>query len=374
MRIKFNAKKALEVFVILDRLWKEETGVFEGVILPQNRWQLPEDPRDKANHLFISALPMRGGVTSEDPFRWIWELRKKYPGMFDPKQVMECWSPEKIREAMKAVTKEILVDGGVGENNLGSFGYKAKQHSEFWHHNMECLATYWGEDLRNVFWGVVDFEEAFRRINYHNDPVAGFRGMRRKIFSLLTIWLQEKELIPVFPTPIPVDFHALRILWVTGIIELQDLKTPPSLIERYETLVDQPAVRVNESLVDEIAKWSQGFLSKHGISHLHINPALWVLSRDFCRGHLQNSSREKGKRFVLPESLRQNPGLWPTGYRNPCAYCPIKDLCTGVVPSAPYYRDGLLVRMERVPVPHHNFFLPGIEPSYGGRKRSRNNA
>ena len=377
MQIKFNEDRALKIFGILNRLWREKKGLYNNIILPQNAWPLlPKEPKQLANYLFFAALPMRGGVVSEDPFKWIWQLSQNFPTMFEPEIVAKEWPPEKIEGAVKRITPDILNGKGVGEKGAGALGYKIDQHSKAWYENSLVLSTYWGGDLRNVFWGVTDFEEAFRRIDNRRNE-AGFRGMRRKIFSLLTIWLQEKKLIPMFPTPLPVDFHVLRVFWATEIIELRDIKPPRSFEQYYPSLVDKPATRVKEQLVDQIAKWSQGFLEEHRLPHLNINPAVWVLSRDLCAGHLQNTSRKNGTVLFLPEELRNAPGLWPSKYKNPCHYCPIEKFCTGCVPSVPYYRRGILVRMERVNYPQNTAFLPGIDWKeyipYSGRRRSKNN-
>lgn len=375
MQIRFNEDKALEIFSILDHLWQDESSLYGNIVLPQDVWPLPKGPKQQANYLLFGALPMRGGVVSEDPFRWIWQLRQSFPTMFRPSSVVKEWTPEKIEEAIRQITPKILNDKGTGEKGAGSLGYKIDQHSRAWYQNSLILSTYWGEDLRNVFRGVTEFEEAFCRIDNRRSE-AGFRGMRRKIFSLLTIWLQEKKLIPVFPTPLPIDFHALRILWVTEIIEFNDIQPPQKFSRHYPSLADKPATRVTEQLVDQIAKWSQVFLVKHKLSHLHINPAIWVLSRNLCSGHLQNTSRKSGTVFFPTEDLDNNPKTWPENYKDPCYYCPIEQFCTGCVPASPYYRQGVLVRMERAKYPQKTAFLPGIDwrqyIPYSGRRKSKN--
>ena len=204
--------------------------------------------------------------------------------------------------------------------------------------------------------------------------------MRRKIFSLLTIWLQEQKFVPMFPTPIPVDFHALRVLWATKCIDLpKNAKTPIALEKYYPALAGCPTIRITEQLTDGVAMWSQGFMVKNNIRHYNVNPALWVISRDLCSNQLQNRSAGGSEKFVSSkffdkDSLKKNPELWPKRYNNPCMHCPLDHLCTGAAPSNPYYRKGIMVRLERVRHPAQ--VLPGMENAFlynGYRKSIPNN-
>ena len=374
MHIKFIEDRALEVFTTLNLLWEEKKqgkGIFKDVVLSQDRWPEPKDRVELANYLACAALFMRGGVISDDPFKWLYALQEKVPEMFDPKVVAEDWTPKRIESTIRKITPKLLnkEDAGTEENGAGALGFNVKTHTISWQENLTTLHNYWGDNVLNVFWGVTEFEEAFRRID-HKRNIAGFKGMRRKIFSLLTIWLQERELIPVFPTPIPIDHHALRVLLATNSIEVKDHKVPTVLAEKYEMLADQLVFRRTEQLVDDIMKWSQSFLIKHGLSYLNVNPAIWVLSRDFCSGQLQNTSRQDGKFYFTPEILRENPNLWPKKYRDPCSYCPLEHLCTGVVPVRPHSKNALVVRMERVPYPNPMLSGFGKQLPYPGRRKS----
>lgn len=354
--VEFDEKRAYEVFSILDKLWVNGEGVFKDILLPQDIWPIPNDDKKLANYYFFCALAMRGGIISEDPFRWFYELLQRYPEMYDPKTVAEKWNPQKIESAIKEVTKIILGDNAVGEKEVGVIGYKLDQHSQNWFANAKTLHENWGGDLRNVYWGVSEFEEAFRRVDYRVNAY-GFGGMRRKIFSLLTIWLQEKHLINVFPTPLPVDFHCLRILWASGIIDIK-AEVPNAVKQYYPTFAGNPSIRVNESFIDMITRWSQKFLQKSGISHLHINPAVWVLSRDLCSTHIQNGSRGEGTILFDDKAMNKKPHKQLLKHKEPCEYCPIEHLCDGVLPAATYYRRGVLMRLKRSVFAGH---LPGVD-------------
>lgn len=358
--VKFNEKIALEVFTVLDDLYRKRVGIFKDNALPQNRWgsteEKPLSDKEITDFFFFAALTMRGGIVSDDPFKLLWNLREKNPEMFKPEIVAEKLSVPQIQK------------------NLNQVGivYKDLDFAKSWLQNSQNLCQWWGGDLRNVFkHGVPDFEEAFRRIDYEKSKT-GFYGMRRKIFSLLTIWLQEKNLVPLFPTPIPVDFHAMRILWATEIIDVTKWARPFSPKEKHPAqLAGKATIRVWFSFPDQVAIWSQKFLQKIGISHLTINPALWILSRSLCAAQIQNLVKDDGKIYVETEELRINHRLWPKNYPDPCHVCPIEKWCKWCIPSTPYYRWGLLLRVgKRVPYPQPHLF--GFENlNHKPRKKNR---
>lgn len=390
MKVRIIEKRAKEVFRIINDLWAQKAPIFEGVVLPQDRHVLKDcSEKDIANFLFFTAIPMRGAVNSDDPFKLMYHLFMTYPEMFSPEIAAKEWSQKDIVGAIRKVSLQLKMknpasqeNGCVLEENGGALGYKLEEHAKHWHENAVILSKFWGGNILNVYrYGISDYEDAFRKIDNEKTP-AGFVGMRRKIFALLTIWLQEKKLIPVFPTPLPVDFHALRILWATECISLpkSDESHKETAAEHYPALIGKPVMRISETLINQITIWSQKFITAEGFSTFNINPALWVISRDLCSGQLQNQSRGGGSgtgtqrfiatKFFAKEELLQNPNAWPKSYNDPCSFCPLNDLCTGAIPSNPYYRKGLFVRLERATYP--NVIMPGMEDylSFLGRRRS----
>lgn len=369
MRVDFNEDRALAVFKILDEQWRKKIGVFEGIILPQNRWPLPmKTNQEKANFLFYSAIFMRGAIISEDPFKFLVSFWESCPNLYNPKFVIsQKLEPNDIAN----ILMNIMPKSRNGSNELkNAFNlYKVEQFMNSWINNSRLVVEKFDGDVLNIFKGVDDFEEAFARIDYKRYKGNGLTGMRRKIFSLLTIWLQEKKLIPHFPTPIPVDFHALRILWETEIISLPELK-PLKLNDRHPKIYEgKVALRINgEEFINIITKWSQNFLSKIKISHLSINPALWVLSRELCVKNYQTTSKGRGTILIEPNELQQNPKLWPKEYYDPCSVCPIETFCTGAIPAAPYYIWGILMRLRRVSYPHLPPPIQSVLPGIGEEK------
>jgi len=369
VKVNFDEKRAREVFQILENGWQRRNGIFNGIVLPQDRWDAPVDNREHANWLFYTALPMRGGIMSEEPFKWMWKLKQRFPELFEPAEIAGKWTLEKMKEAFIEVTAEILNGNGVGEMGAGALSWNMDEHIRSWHKNSVVLSRYWGSDIRNIFWGVTEFEEAFRRVDHYHVET-GFKGMRRKIFSLLTIWLQERNLIPLFPTPIPIDFHALRILWGTEVLKLNGLAKPfnPASYQA-EQLRGKTALRISEKFMDAIAKWSQKFIHKSGFSHMNINPAIWVLSRSMCSEHVQTSSKKDGSLYAKADLLK-NVSAWPKKYKDPCSYCPVEKWCKWAIPAAPYYRWGMLVRAgKRVLYPVMK--LPGLGEFFNSRRNKR---
>lgn len=345
--LRFDEERAELVFRIADRMWAErdtpgtEGNLFlGGILLPQDMYPRPSDPHRHALWLFYCAIFMRGGVISEDPFRPLWALWNKYPGMFEPATVVAQWSPRRIMRAFHSV---------------GFSKYKRKEHAKAWHFNSVTLAEEWNSDPLRIFEGVSDFEQAFRRVDYargHADRRGGgIVGMRRKIFSLYVIWLREVGLIPAFPSPIPVDFHAMRILFGTGIVQVeaaQPFVPNPEKPGQEKLSQFQTVLRVTEDMVDQITLWSQAFIGRMGLDPARINPFLWVWSREFCVQHKQNGSIDEGLDYFTADALRADPRLWGRKYRDVCHLCPLQTVCSGSVPNKPHYLWGLLALIPRL--------------------------
>ena len=372
--VAFNEQRALEVFTILAEQWRSQTGIFyrrEGA-LSEAQFIRPADPRELANLLYFRAIPMRGGQNSDLPFKWLDKMQQLSPDVFDPRAVAKNWSPARIRELIEETTTQLIGNKTTGETKAGAFGNKLIEHCNAWYNNAVYLNNHWGADFRNIYRGVEDFEEAFGRIKYM-ESFGGVKGMRRKIFALLTIWMQNENLIPKFPTPLPIDFHALRILTNTGILKFKNakpfvmrgrkLKPDGTPLEPIPECYDgRMSVRVTERLVTEIMQWSQSFMHTHGISAMHLNRALWILSREACSVQSQNRWRSRDLAFYDPEYMKKHPNRWMK--IDPCSYCPLMDICTQAVPQKPYYFLGLIMLdIGRIPHPKlgNQLLLPGYD-------------
>lgn len=361
MDICFNEERAEKVFRVLDECYRQKRGLYQEVVLPQNQRPLPSRNQFEIAHwFFFAAHFMRGGVVNDTQFDFLWHLFRDFPDFYNPTEIHANWPPAKIAEgALRVVASKINTNGrGVA----GVLGFKMEEHLAHLHCNAGILRHYWGGNILNVFAGALNFEEAFARIDKKRNP-KGFSGIRRKIFALLTIWLQEAKIIDFFPAPIPVDFHAMRIFLQTGLVKNGGI-LPINKNERYPFLEGIPGRRVTEAFVNSIAQWTQSFLAKLGIAHTTINPACWILGRELCAGHFQmRPVGGKYDAYINPAHLEKNFIFWPVRYKNPCAYCPIESFCEAVVPSKPYYKWGLLVKLRRVSYPGKNPFLPEVGDS-----------
>ncbi len=393
--ITFNEEVALGVFTAFKNAWEERKGVFRNYSMPQDSARFISDPRDRANYLFFFCLPMVWGANSDAVAKWIQKLWSDYPDLFRPEKTSQEYPPERIREIIQSVTAEILNNNGepkkmqplnleffkgsissagaqdaVGvlgdeennKKNAGPLSLKLFEHAENWFRNSVTLHKYFGDDCRNIFDGVKNFEEAFARIDYKENGETGIRGMRRKVFSLAAELLQEAGLISYFPSLFPVDFHAQRELWSTEIVDFGGYAKLFDPGEEFpKQLGGKLAIRIYEKQIDTIAAWGHEFLLKHGFSHIMMSFCLWVLGRTHCRYSFQNTSFDNRTRYIEAEHLIENPGLWPRNYRDPCISCPIEKFCKWAIPSGPYYHKnwGILVRISRrIPYNGQNILLP----------------
>ncbi len=360
MKIVFNEARAEKIFNLLAKKWQERSGIFTGIILPQDRWPLPPDQQQAANWLFFSSFFQRGGSLSEDSFKWTYHLFCRYPEIFDTKYLASQNQPAIIADAIIRTTSSLLQRSD--HDGAGAITMNFKEQVEFWQQNALKLENYWGGNILNVYGDCRDFERVFSQIDYDQDAERGLLGIRRKIFSLLTIYLQEKKFLPFFNVPLPIDFHALRILWATEIISLQDL--PPLQIASHPEWCGLTGV-YSRRIRDEIAAWAKDFLPRIGVSHLDLNPAIWCWSRELCTAVFQNKSQERHSgravRIINSQVLAADPNLWPQNYADPCSHCALAKYCSGTIPQGPYYRAGVLIRQSRVAYPVKEIFLPGVD-------------
>lgn len=347
-KVKFNEKIALEVFRILGDAWQKKKGIFSKFVLPEDSLNEKEGwgrltERERANFFFYLSFSMRGGITTEKVINDFWRLRIMFPELFEPEKVIRDWSPKKIKKTL----------------NKARVVFKDEEHSENWYKNSKKLKM-WGNDIRNAFSRISDFQEMLRKTDYKQENNY-FHGMGKKILVLLTTYLQKSNLIPEFPIPISIDFHALRILWATEIIDLEEWARPFVPKEKHpKQLEGKMSVSLWYAVLDQIMIWSLNFLKKHQIPHLAIKFSLFILSRNLCRYNYQNSAPKRGMKYVEANRFLEDPNSWPKNYKDPCNFCFIKNYCKWAIPSAPYYKWGLLVRIgRRMPCPL--LLLPGLE-------------
>lgn len=370
-RLQYNEKRAIVVLSELEQRMKHRHGVFNKIVLPQDLYPIPKNTKHAAHWLTFLALPQRGPLRAEELSHALYRLYRINPRLFDPLFV--------VSEFSEISLKKLFEDCALK--------YKAGELAQHWMTNSRVIVKKWGGDIRNAYQGVEDFEEFYSKIDYDQQPDSeGIHGVRRKIASLLTIFLQEKGLIPNFATPTPIDFHAMRIFIGTGIISPNFKAFVPKKHQvRQRFLVGLPTIRTSERDIEELHVQILGTVKREGLDHRLINPALWTLGRELCGRHFQTRSTRvkegldpqlaKKRRhtpnrlveassltpdplwiddefeLITPEELAEKTTAWPKGYKDYCQHCPIENHCETVVPSGTYYDDGLLIKLPRIPYP-----------------------
>ena len=340
MKIVFDEDVAYTVFSTLTHLWENKVGVFRNIVLPQDKHPRPTDPREHALWLFYASLGMRGGILSEEVFK-IWaHAKENYPEIFLPEKIVtNDIKSGGILERLKSSIRMLF--NRHGETDFK--GYKLEEISELWLKDSLVLLREWDGNPLNIFVGIKKFEEAFFRIDHRHQPKEkGLSGIRRKIFSLYIIWLQEAGLIPIFPTPLPVDFHTMRIFFANNIARVEGTTSKKNRWPEFRNF------HTSEKITDALATWSEDFMSKHGFSHWIINPALWVWSREMCSENFQNRSWGNGAIVASEEDILCGTKTWPKNYQDPCGKCTIGSSCKYAIPSGPYYTFGSLVLIKRI--------------------------
>ena len=348
----------------METTWNAEQGPFAIIPeLPLLEDQMTADtPLLLSLRLYYSAILMRGAVNSDTIFKHLAILWREIPELFQP-EYPAILGPLGIKIAIQEVLTSLHMD--TGSMKTGVFGQKLKEHCMSWYMNSKLLLEYFDGNPVNIFTGVEEFEEAYVRVA-KTAKKSGIKGMRRKIFSLLTLWLQQRELIHMFRAPLPIDIHALRILAHTGIITFPEAapfvpwdrgiskKTGQPLPPFPAHYTGRLCVRITDALVTEITKWSQRILTEYDIATQPINRGLWTLSRMYCKSHPQSTTSQKNG---FREREFMDHYTWKKF--EPCDFClsQISGHCTLVIPAGPYYKVGRLFLDINRELPNHNTFL-----------------
>jgi len=223
-----------------------------------------------------------------------------------------------------------------------------------------------------------DFYQVWRRVDPEfvgsKTPI---KGMRKKIFSLWAMWLQDYSLVPGFPTPVPVDFHVFRLLFQLEILPhslLKPLAASQARKEPYpDALVGKPVWRIKEKIRDAVSDFFYDFCVRLEVNSSDLSHALWFLSRMLCARHLQAKVRRNGGIvYFFPERVEKYRALWPrTVLGDPCRFCPLENDCSWVVPSHAHYTYGLIVPIRRVEFPRSGELFGDVKtyPLYLNGKR-----
>lgn len=385
--VRFNEKRAAEVFPMLAQAWRNRKGFLGEVVLPEERYlnYMPDDKEEIARLLFYSAHFMRGGINSDDPFLTIMVLHRLYPDLFIPESVTSNWDQERIVKAFKVASRIVLKGKGTGKKDAGALGYKLEEHAKYWWLNSQLLVNNWEGSVISVFRGTACLLEAYKRMLKTRRR---FYGMRLKIMSLLAMWLQARGVLPCdgkpfsetrpYPTTFPVDFHMLRFLYSQEVIRFRNMRpfdaellntSKPGMKKELSALNGKPSVRVTEPVTDCISVWSDRMMDILGINEADVAVPIWFWSRNLCAGSIQNNTKTNRDKasdtkeviFFDKETLLSRPEIRPVHYSDPCQRCDFNIGCKSSSPSRVYYKVGQMVFLRRVDYPRQQGIIPGFE-------------
>ncbi len=299
--LKFYADydQARTVFdLLIDRLSKKGPP-YNTAMVPQADQFLPvnleKGSREHAIFLFSLCLWMRGGIESDTAARFLKAMHESHPAAFEP----TCYSntgAEETAQQIASVT-DLLVEHQLGQ--------RVEENAPGWVYNMRKLQRFWDSDPRRLMNDNPSFSTLVDRIisktsdkngNFaREDNPHGFRFFREKMVAMLAYFLIDAKLVPMFYTPVPVDFHVLRLLTSNGILRIQGM-------EMHETLGINFLRTDVLRLAREVTEW---YCRENKVSPIALCDSLWLLSRSLCRNNPGNSGYVvNGRRKAATEEKR----------------------------------------------------------------------
>ncbi len=266
-----------------------------------HRMVSPEQMPDwTANDWFFLTHLLRGKVESHMATGRAIALRQRRPELFDPERA--------IRLTVRGIDYRLKqVFGTVPA---------AQRYGEAWRRNAEILLA-WGGDIRTVFRDVATEAEVRARVmnkEKYDLPLIerGFYGFQAKMTALLAINLMRGGFIHRISMSFPVDFHHMRAILGTGMIQVPNGQYRPSVVE---AVCD----RIGRAYLDRFPD----------VDPVEFSELLFVLSRAGCKWAVAEPNPDWDDPRVLGRYLKS------------CGRCPLEDRCQQTVSSDGYYvRDG----------------------------------
>lgn len=304
---------------------------------PQIKENLPKSlvwgSVEHACFLFCSCYYMRGGIRSDTAFLALAAYYEEDSEAFIPENFSRSgcrYTPEHIEERLR----------------FYGLGFQAKRNSLFWFFNFRKLAQFWNGDPASIFRKSQTYDDLVNIIvgqgRKREENPNGFFGFRKKMVSMITYFLLHAGIVEKLSHPIPVDFHVLRML-----VEHEVLSIPG--IPMGEGLPLEP-------LQDMARDLTQKYCALKGVDELLLCDSLWLYSSYMCRQHPGNMSVVAKERSGRSTEVTPLVYDWTesrvSSYYSTCGQCQVARTCKYLVPAAPYYVKGILVRRGiRTPPP-----------------------
>lgn len=382
-----DRQRAKTVFdLLIDRL-SQKGPPYNLAHVPQADRFLPENlAKGSVEHaifLFTLCFWMRGGVESDTASNFLKIMHEKQPGVF---------KPDRFRTSVSETTEEQIefISNVLKGHRLGQ---RVEENAAGWVYNMRKLDRFWEGDPRKLMNDTPPFDRLAKRIigkttakggSFANmDSPNGFMFFREKMTAMIAYFLMDASLVPMFYTPVPVDFHVLRLLTANGIIRVRGKTMEESVginFMRNSTLM----------LCRRVTEW---YCKKYQVSPIALCDSLWLLSRTFCRNNPGNSGyvfdakrqatkiedeerwfqetvfsvddapKITGRKRYLGLKWSEIEMHQPTKVRrlrDSCGKCPLTESCRYNISSGAYYVGGkLLPERLRIRPPEEiqrNFF------------------
>jgi hypothetical protein len=412
IRPKFygDKRQAKKVFDLMISRLAEKGVPYNTAHVPQANQFLPSNltlgTRQHAVFLFLVCLWMRGGVESDTATDFLKDLHENRPELFNPFLFQEGGSP-KTKEQIEMV-KEALIAFKLGQ--------RVEENAPGWVYNMRKLARFWKGDPRELMRDTPRFHILAKRIMSHKKGDGSFRGedqrngfmyFREKMTAMIVYFLMDAGLVPVFYTPVPVDFHVLRLLTANEIIRVRGLRS------RQAVGIDFLS-RQTLQIARNITEW---YCRTYHVSPIALCDALWLLSRNLCRHNPGNSgyvadtkwkAATKAKRHAFGDNLgfdfatnsliKETSGSSPNDvdlkgrkryqglkynekqlmtkskirqFNKSCGVCALRGTCVYNISAGAYYAGGKMLpeRIRVEPPDHHIDF--DEHPSFGNSQHVR---
>jgi hypothetical protein len=318
--------------------------------------------------MFGVCFLMRGTIKSELAIKQMVKMHAAHPELFDPEFLSQPHiNAEYIFERLRNFIR-----------------FRLFELSRLWLDGFRRMQEDWAGDPLNIFDGVEDSAELYRRmVNIESipkskrvpDKLRGFVGCREKIANMFAYFLLEAWLIKPIKTSSPFDFHNGRTFIVTEAIILEG--DGPF---RFEDVTGIGSAAVEEYGI------------RNNVSMEVMSNAFWLPSTYLCSrapgnktvGRDRTKNVRKGERHRLDykprkrekQDLKMYQPDWSSvtdvlQYELTCGRCLLAKagLCKLNVGAGFFYESGQYVASPRSePIPHL-FAKEGLGHHHSGKKR-----